>query len=232
MALIVVPETPFEAWLAALDQQIARSVGFFVDRPVVVNLAAIGASDDPAGVLAALEARALRIIGVEGVDMALLRGTPWFGATLAAQGREARSDRAIEIVEPQAAAPAPEPVPEPVPGPAEDLPRCPSLLVAHGVRSGQSIVFEDGDVTVIGQVSSGAEIIAGGSIHVYGRLRGRAVAGLLHRAESRIFCSRLEAELLAIDGLYRTADHWGEALQGRAVQVWLDDKELRLASLD
>ncbi|MGC9270669.1 septum site-determining protein MinC [Acidiphilium sp.] len=227
MALIVVPESPFEAWLTALDQQMARSAGFFVDRPVVVNLAAMAGSDeDPAAVLAALEARDLRIIGVEGVEMAALRGTPWFGATLAAPGREGKPDKFIDV--PEAVAPtAVEPV-EPAPAPA----RRPSLLVNRPVRSGQSVVFEEGDVTVIGPVSSGAEIIAGGSIHVYGTLRGRAVAGLLGGAEARIFCSKLAAELLAIDGLYRTADHWGVGLQGKPVQIWLDDKELRLAALD
>ncbi|MDD2876010.1 MAG: septum site-determining protein MinC [Acidiphilium sp.] len=223
MALIVVPEPPFEAWLAALDQQMARSAGFFEGRPVVVNLAAMAETDDdPASVLAALEARDLRIIGVEGVEMALLRGTPWFGATLAAPGREGKPDKFIDVPETPIAA-------EPV----ETAPmRRPALLVNRAVRSGQSVVFEEGDVTVIGPVSSGAEIIAGGSIHVYGTLRGRAVAGLQGGADARIFCTKLAAELLAIDGLYRTADHWGDGLQGRAVQIWLDDKELRLAALD
>jgi septum site-determining protein MinC len=229
MALIVVPEPPFEAWLAALDQQMARSAGFFVDRPVVVNLAAMTETDDdPAKILAALEARDLRIIGVEGVDMALLRGTPWFGATLAAPGREGRPDKFIDVpetIEPVGVESAAEPE-------AATVERRPSLLINRPVRSGQSVVFEEGDVTVIGPVSSGAEIIAGGSIHVYGTLRGRAVAGLLGGADARIFCSKLAAELLAIDGLYRTADHWGHGLQGKAVQIWLDDKELRLAALD
>ncbi|MBW4036396.1 MAG: septum site-determining protein MinC [Proteobacteria bacterium] len=225
MALIVVPEPPFEAWLTALDQQMARSAGFFIDRPIVVNLAAMaGTDDDPAQILAALEARDLRIIGVEGVEMAALRGTPWFGATLAAPGREGKPDKFIDI--PEAAEPSPPEPPPPEPA------RRPSLLITRPVRSGQSIVFEEGDVTIIGPVSSGAEIIAGGSIHVYGTLRGRAVAGLLGGAEARIFCTKLAAELLAIDGLYRTADHWGHGLHGKPVQVWLDDKELRLAALE
>lgn len=229
MALIVVPEPPFEAWLTALDQQMARSAGFFIDRPIVVNLAAMAeADDDPAAVLAALEARDLRIIGVEGVEMASLRGTPWFGATLAAPGREGKQDKFIDIPEPSQPEPAPAIPPEPEPEPA----RRASLLITRPVRSGQSIVFEEGDVTVIGPVSSGAEIIAGGSIHVYGTLRGRAVAGLLGGAEARIFCTKLAAELLAIDGLYRTADHWGQGLQNKPVQIWLEDKELRLAPLE
>ena len=67
------------------------------------------------------------------------------------------------------------------------------------MRSGQSVVFMEGDITVLGSVGSGAEIIAGGSIHVYGALRGRALAGATGDARARIFCHSVEAELLAID---------------------------------
>jgi septum site-determining protein MinC len=107
-----------------------------------------------------------------------------------------------------------------------------SLLLDHSLRSGQSVVFEGGDVTVVGAVASGAEVIAGGSIHVYGALRGRAVAGMAGNAQARIFCRRLEAELLAIDGLYRTADDIEPGLRGRAVQAWLQGQALKIASLD
>ncbi len=82
------------------------------------------------------------------------------------------------------------------------------------MRSGQSIVFEDGDVTIVGHVGSGAEVIAGGSIHIYGSLRGRAIAGLRTGAAARIFCRKLEAEMVGVDRLYRTAEHWGEGLHG------------------
>ena len=89
---------------------------------------------------------------------------------------------------------------------------------------------------MIGSVASGSEVIAGGSIHVYGALRGRAIAGLLgpgaNGARPRIFCRKLQAELLAIDGVYKTADEINASLQGRAVQAWLDGDELRVAALD
>jgi septum site-determining protein MinC len=107
-----------------------------------------------------------------------------------------------------------------------------SLLVARPVRSGQSVVFEKGDVTIIGSVASGAEVIAGGSIHIYGRLRGRAIAGLITHAKARIFCHRMEAELLAIDGIYQIADNMDQGLRGRAVQAWLQDDALMMAPLD
>ena len=83
--------------------------------------------------------------------------------------------------------------------------------------------------------ASGAEIVAGGSIHVYGTLRGRAIAGLLGAhgtSRPRIFCRKLDAELLAIDGVYRTAEEIDPKLHGRAVQAWLDGDQLRVAALD
>jgi septum site-determining protein MinC len=102
----------------------------------------------------------------------------------------------------------------------------PSLTVTEPVRSGQSLVFPDGDVTVVGSVASGAEIIAGGSIHVYGTLRGRALAGTMGNASARIFCRKLEAELIAIDGFYKTAEDMEPALRGQAVQIWLEGEAI------
>ena len=73
------------------------------------------------------------------------------------------------------------------------------------IRSGQTVFFEKGDVTVLGSVASGAEVIAGGSIHVYGTLRGRAIAGFT-QPEAGVFCQKKEAELIAINGVYKLAD--------------------------
>ena len=123
------------------------------------------------------------------------------------------------------------PEPEPARG-AESS----GMLVTQPVRSGQSVSFPGGDVTVVGSVASGAEVIAGGSIHVYGTLRGRAIAGVLGPGNgggtgARIFCRRFEAELLAIDGVYKTADEMDPSLQGRAVQAFLDGEALAIAPL-
>jgi septum site-determining protein MinC len=84
---------------------------------------------------------------------------------------------------------------------------------------------------VIGSVASGAEVIAGGSIHVYGALRGRAIAGLKAGGAARIFCRKLEAEMVAVDGLYRTAEHWGANLHGCPVQIQRGRGALRLTAL-
>jgi len=107
-----------------------------------------------------------------------------------------------------------------------------SLLLDSPVRSGQSIVFPDGDVTVLGSVSSGAEIVAGGSIHVYGTLRGRAMAGVNGNSAARIYCQKIEAELLAIDGFYQTAEELDAALRNRPAQAWLEGDIMRITPLN
>ncbi|MET0924021.1 MAG: septum site-determining protein MinC, partial [Xanthobacteraceae bacterium] len=96
----------------------------------------------------------------------------------------------------------------------------------------QSVIFPYGDVTVLGSVASGAEVVAGGSIHIYGALRGRAMAGSMGNARARIFCRRNEAELIAIDGYYRTAEDMDASLRSRPAQCWLEDRVLTIAALD
>jgi septum site-determining protein MinC len=99
------------------------------------------------------------------------------------------------------------------------------------LRSGQTLAFLNGDITIVGSVASGAEVLAGGSIHVYGTLRGRAIAGAAGVSDARIFCRRLEAELLAIDGLYMTADAIPDTLRGRAAQARLRGEAIIIEAL-
>jgi septum site-determining protein MinC len=103
-------------------------------------------------------------------------------------------------------------------------------LLDSPVRSGQSI-FSEGDVTVLGSVASGAEIVARGSIHVYGALRGRAMAGSSGNAAARIFCQKIEAELLAINGYYQTAEEIDVALRNRPAQAWLEGSIMKITPL-
>ena len=94
------------------------------------------------------------------------------------------------------------------------------------------MVFTDGDVTVLGSVGSGAEIVAGGSIHIYGALRGRAMAGVKGNPAARIYCQKIEAELLAIDGYYQTAEDISAMLRNRPAQAWLDGEIMRITPLN
>jgi len=212
IALVLVPEPPLEEWLGGLDAQMQRSPAYFAGKPVVADLTALAAVPQlVAGLIEALASRGIRLVGIEGIEPnAVGVDLP----PLLAGGRTVADG--IAASEPEAPPP-----PEPT-----------SLLLDQPVRSGQSVVFPRGDVTVVGSVGSGAEVVAGGSIHIYGTLRGRAVAGMSGNAQARIFCRRLEAELLAIDGLYRTADDIEPHLRGKPAQAWLSGDSMIVAGLD
>ena len=87
-------------------------------------------------------------------------------------------------------------------------------------------------MTVLGSVGSGAEIVAGGSIHIYGALRGRAMAGVNGNSAARIFCQKIEAELLAIDGYYQTAEQIDANLRNRPAQAWLEGDIMKITALN
>ena len=99
------------------------------------------------------------------------------------------------------------------------------------VRSGQQIYARDRDLVVTAAVANGAEVIADGSIHVYGSLRGRAMAGAQGDESARIFCSDFRAELVAIAGHYRVFEDMPKEFEGQAVQCWLDNGKLMIARL-
>ncbi|TPL06123.1 septum formation inhibitor MinC [Mesorhizobium sp. B2-4-14] len=101
-----------------------------------------------------------------------------------------------------------------------------TLMIKAPIRSGQSVFHPHGDVIVLGSVASGSEIVAGGSIHVYGTLRGRAIAGSEGNISARIFCRKNEAELLAVDGWYTTAEEMEGMSRGKAVQAFLENDAL------
>lgn len=210
------PEPPVATWLAELDKWLSRSPGFFAGKAVVVDVSKLSPTKATlASLMADMAARGIRVLGVEGAD------PTWVGADLPpvlTKGRPAENGKA-------AGHHAPQPARE-----AASTP--PALLIDVPVRSGQSIVHPHGDVTVIGSVASGAEIVAGGSIHVYGALRGRALAGAYGNAGARIFCRRLEAELVAIDGHYLVADEVEPDLRNTSIQAWLDGETLQIVSLD
>ena len=102
-------------------------------------------------------------------------------------------------------------------------PKLPAKMITDPVRSGQQVYAENSDLVVLAPVSSGAELIADGCIHIYGALRGRAIAGATGNPNARIFCKRLEADLVAIAGVYMVADQIPKQLLGKSVQVKLGE---------
>ena len=219
VAFVLAPSPPVDGWLHELDRWLKTSPDFFAGRPTVLDLAALPlAAAEIVQLIATLGERGIRILGLEGVEEAnlgpslppLLKG----GRPAAAGASEPTSGQVAE------ADPARRNEPT-------------SLLVESPIRSGQSVVFPYGDITVLGAVSSGAEVVAAGSIHVYGTLRGRAMAGAMgNNGKARMFCSRNEAELIAIDGYYVTAEDMAAELRGRGAQCWLNDRALQIAALD
>jgi septum site-determining protein MinC len=217
MSFVITPQSPIADWLADLDASLERSRGFFAGHPIALDLSAVQLMpSEIAQLVAKLEERKIRVLGIEGVEVSegaerlppILRGGRGFQDLVPPEG-DAAADKPVKKKQ------------EPA-----------SLLVENPVRSGQSVVYIDGDVTVLGSVGSGAEIIAGGSIHVYGTLRGQAMAGATGNPRARIFCHRFEAELLAIGAYYKTADEIEESLRNGPVQAWLDGKTLRISAIN
>ncbi len=242
LALVLSPELPFDNWLARLDDLAARSTGFFLGRPIVLDVE--GLDIDQAQLkelIGELGERSVRIMGIEGARPSIIG----FGMPPAMKGGRPAADFEPPAAEASAATKAEtgeksaetgtktktkaENASAPIRVEAQRA--MPSIIVTDPVRSGQSIIFPEGDITILGSVASGAEIVAGGSIHVYGTLRGRAMAGSVGNASARIFCRKLEAELVAIDGLYKMADDIEAQYRGQAVQVWLEGDTIKAERL-
>ena len=214
VAFVFSPVVPIVGWLAEIDATLARSPGYFVGKPIVLDLSAVDLSGSAIShLLASLSERNIRVLGIEGVEEDRLAANM---PPLLTGGRACVITRN-------------EPTQKPEP---EAKAKPTSLLLENPVRSGQSIVFTEGDVTVLGSVGSGAEIVAGGSIHIYGTLRGRAMAGVNGNSAARIYCQKIEAELLAIDGYYQTAEEIDESLRNRPAQAWLQGDTMKITPLN
>lgn len=211
VAFVFSPVVPIVGWLEEIDATLARSPGFFEGKPVVLDLSAVDLSQTAiAHLVSSLDQRNIRILGIEGVEASHVTSSM---PPLLTGGRHC----ILAQNEPK----KPDAKPKPT-----------SLLLESPVRSGQSIVFTEGDVTVLGSVGSGAEIVAGGSIHIYGTLRGRAMAGVNGNSAARIYCQKIEAELLAIDGYYQTAEEIDATLRNRPAQAWLEGDIMKIAPLN
>ena len=219
-AFVFTPRAPIADWLMDLDATLERSTSFFTGHAVALDLSAVRLSPNGvAHLVASLEERNIRVLGIEGVE-------PLEGAGLPPILRGGRGTQDLDLPEPESPpAPAPDNAPRGREQPA-------SLLIEEPVRSGQSVAFVEGDVTVLGSVGSGAEIIAGGSIHIYGTLRGQAMAGVTGNRRARIFCHRFEAELLAIGSYYKTADEIDDSMRSGPIQAWLDGNTLKISAMN
>jgi len=183
-----------------------------------------GRANTPAGTRAAAEAAAAAVVSRNSQNI----------ETMQAEARALR-----ERAQREAAAPSSEgQTPGPTPGPARvdsgaptASPGRPSMVVRHPVRSGQVIYAERSDLVVLGPVNPGGEVLADGHIHLYGTLRGRAIAGAQGYAGAQIFCQKLEAELVAVGGAYVLSDDIPADRRGRPSMILLADGECRIGPL-
>lgn len=216
---VLMPESPLAGWLMELDAWRDRSPGFFDEKPVLLDLSRHALSKaELADLIGELRARNVTLVALDGVHSGLLDADcpPLLSGGRPAAAPDAGDRRTVES-DAEGSEAAPEPT---------------SLLLDRPVRSGQSIVFTNGDVTVLGSIASGAEVVAGGSIHVYGALRGRALAGVSGYSDAQIFCRDFDAELVAIGGIYTNLIDRGPGLAGRPVHVRLVQDSLQMRVLD
>lgn len=219
-AVTLLPEggVPDAAFYAALDEQLQKTPQFFNNAPVILDLQSaptLARTEDLRRVVDLLRERKLSAFGVQNARPAQLTAAQEAGLISVTTGND--TPLRVPRTEKKGAAKPPPPKP--------------GKIITTPVRSGQTIIADQGDLVVLAPVSSGAELVAAGNIHVYGRLRGRAMAGAYGDTRARIFCGKLEAELLAVAGLYRTSDSLEDALLGQGVQAFLDGNKLCVEAL-
>ncbi len=205
-----------------LAEQIRRSPRFFLNAPVVLDLrdaAELADAGDFAEAKDILRRHTLTLVGVQNAQPAQVEAASAVGlASFAPNSTQPRRQR------PSEQPPSPPPPAQPS---RENTVK--TRLVTQPVRSGTQIYARGADLIVIAAVSPGAEIMADGNIHVYGALRGRALAGAGGDTEARIFCSRFEAELVSIAGHYLVSEQIPAAERGFPVQIALVDDRLTIA---
>ncbi len=225
---------------AEMRDRITRAPNLFARAAVVIDFGALPATppvEDAQRLLAALrEAGALPVAlawgNQDNARLAEALGLPLLAKFRAQYERPEGATEAPPADEPPPPRAAEPEAPPPAAAPAAPAAGEPGRIQAVPVRSGQQIYADNRDLTVLGAVGAGAEVIADGSIHIYGPLRGRALAGAQGNAKARIFCRDFQAELVAVAGHYKVLEEIPKELHGKAVQVWLEGEELRIAALD
>ena len=221
---VILKTVDLDVLAEALDAQLADSPDFFEQEPVVIDLSQLQEDQSEADI----DFAALReLLARHQTQPVAVRG----GSN--AQNIAARAAGLSITAMPSAPAPrAPAPPAEPpseapqivreVPVPANG-----TLVIDKPLRSGQQVYARGGDVIVTAVVSFGAEVIADGNVHVYAPLRGKAIAGARGDTGARIFTTCMEAQLVAIAGIYRTAEvALPDEIAGKTAQISLDGKKI------
>lgn len=209
----------------------------FLNAPVVIDVADVeeGTTLPLAEVVASLRQFRLVPVGVAHLSATDVGQAAEVGLAIVQLGfgrsRGARANSPGPVAPAVAAPPPPAPVKAVPPPPEPRREAGPTLTLNQPVRGGQVSYAQHGDLVVLAQVNPGAQVIADGHVHVYGRLRGRALAGARGQAAARVFCQSLEAELVAIAGEFLTAEDIPGNLRGKPAQIFIEKGVVRAAPL-
>ncbi|MNJ16553.1 Septum site-determining protein MinC [compost metagenome] len=203
-----------------LEAKVAQAPQFFNCAPLVLNVERLSDIPDFEQLRELVESEDFVLVGITGArDEAMKTAAKAAGLAVMVSGKS----RKAESVAP---APAPEPVEVAQVAPVQALE--PTKVHVGPVRSGQQIYAAGTSLVVLGSVSPGAEVIADDSIHIYGALRGRAIAGAKGNPLARIYCQQLQAELLSIAGTFQLSDALPAGLIQEPVHIRLDNEQLRI----
>lgn len=200
-----------------LAEKVAQAPYFFNCAPLVINVSRLEHIPDFEQLKELVESEEFVLVGVTGArNEEMKTAAKAAGLAVMASGKSRKSEPAPESVAPVV---APEPEPAPL---------IPTRVHVGPVRSGQQIYAAGTSLVVLGSVSPGAEVLADDSIHIYGTLRGRAIAGARGNTRARIYCQQLQAELLSIAGTFQLSDALPAGLIQQAVHIRLDNEQLRI----
>lgn len=200
----------------ALEDKIAQAPAFLKHAPVVINVSDLNGPVNWPQIQQIILATGLRVVGISGCkDSELKAAIERAGLPLLTEGKE----KPRVAPEPEVAAPVVAQVTK-------------TRLIDAPVRSGQRIYAPNCDLIVVSHVSAGAELIADGNIHVYGMMRGRALAGASGDKEAQIFCTHLTAELVSIGGVYWLSDQIPADFYGKAARMQIEGDALTIQPLD
>ena len=214
-----------------LAEKVQQAPQFFDQSPLLINLEKLTADSPPdlARLLEQCREQRLQPIAFKGAGDHLAGAVRDTGLALLPDARTPMSSRELDVPKPAVATEEPGVVIRTVV--EEKLVHNPAKVITRPVRSGQQVYAEGSDLVIMANVSEGAEVLADGNIHVYGALRGRALAGVRGDSNARIFCQQMEAELISVAGSFLLADAIDDSIRKQAAQVHLADDSLKVAKL-
>lgn len=206
LSVLHLMDDDLDSAMQVLSDKVNQAPAFFDGAPVVVDIARLHNQPDFVQLKATIEKTGMLVVGVTGCKQN--------------QVRDAARQAGLAVMNPARQAAR---INDPI--------QTPTKVVTTPVRSGQQIYAKNADLVVLNHVSAGAEIIADGSIHIYGVLRGRAIAGANGQKEAHIFCQNLQSELLSVAGTYWLSETIPEQYAARPVKVSLQNDSLNIEHL-